>query len=87
MKQIQDAAKVIARRCDQNSLQAACHLTLLANEKQQGQLYAQQVVTRYLANHQWKQALAFLKEHQPLKVIQTEGNIEWCKKSLHKVLL
>nr|KAG5706227.1 hypothetical protein BaRGS_019554 [Batillaria attramentaria] len=68
MKHIQDAAKVIARRCDQTSLQAACHMTLLADEKQQGQLYAQQVVTRYLAAQQWSQALAFLKEHQPLKV-------------------
>lgn len=69
MKHIQDAAQVITRRSDQSSLQAACHMTLVANEKQQGQLYAQQVVTRYLLNHQWAQCLAFLREHQPLKVL------------------
>ena len=68
MKHIQDAAQVIARRNDQVSLQTACHMTLVANEKQQGQLYAQQVVTRYLLGQQWTQCLAFLREHQPLKV-------------------
>lgn len=70
MKQIQDAANVIARRCEQNALKAACQMTLLANEKSQGQLYAQQVITRYMEDGQWSQALSFLKEHQPLKVLR-----------------
>ncbi|KAK7097810.1 uncharacterized protein [Littorina saxatilis] len=68
MKSIKDAAQVITRRSDQSSLQAACNMTLVANEKQQGQLLASQAVTRYLLNHQWNQCLEFLNEHQPLKV-------------------
>ncbi|KAL8569273.1 hypothetical protein ACOMHN_029894 [Nucella lapillus] len=68
MKRIQDAAQAITRRNDQSSLKTACHMTLVANEKQQGQLYAQQVVTRFLLNCQWAQCLDFLREHQPLKV-------------------
>ncbi|XP_076446765.1 gem-associated protein 5-like [Babylonia areolata] len=68
MKRIQDAAQAITRRSDQSSLKTACHMTLAANDKQQGQLYAQQVVTRFLLGRQWEHCLTFLREHQPLKV-------------------
>ncbi|ESO89427.1 hypothetical protein LOTGIDRAFT_165023 [Lottia gigantea] len=68
MKKIQDAAKVIVRRCDQSSLKTAAHMTLIANEKQQGMLYAQRVVNQSLLQFDWHDAYKFLNEHQTTKI-------------------
>ncbi|XP_055958734.1 gem-associated protein 5 isoform X1 [Patella vulgata] len=68
MKKIQDAAKVLIRRSDQSSLKTAAHMTLLANEKQQGMLYAQRVVNQCLSQYTWQDAYKFLNEHEATKI-------------------
>ena len=68
MKQVQDAALLLARRYNQSSTKTASHICLLASEKQQGLLYAHKVTTQYMANSEWKEAYSFLKEQKCLQV-------------------
>ncbi|XP_048244264.1 gem-associated protein 5-like [Haliotis rufescens] len=69
MKQIQDAANLLTKRTDQSSLKTATHMTLLANEKPQGFLYAHRLVHQFIAKDDWKQGYKFLKEHETLKML------------------
>ncbi|CAL1530881.1 unnamed protein product, partial [Lymnaea stagnalis] len=69
MRHIQEAGKVLTRRSDQSSLKTACHMTLLANEKQQGLSYAYKIFTQNLVMGEWQEAYKFLGEHPSLKVL------------------
>ncbi|XP_041357872.1 gem-associated protein 5-like [Gigantopelta aegis] len=69
MKNVLDAAKLLSRRSDQPTLKTATHMTLLANEKQQGFHYAQKVVHQHMVKNEWKEAYRFLRENEVLKVL------------------
>ncbi|KAL4230770.1 Gem-associated protein 5 [Mactra antiquata] len=68
MKQVQDAAKLLARRYDQSNLRAAAHISMIGNDKQQGLMYTQKVVQQHLLQHEWKDTYDFLKEKKDLQV-------------------
>ncbi|CAG2198260.1 GEMIN5 [Mytilus edulis] len=67
MRQVQDAANLLARRYNQPSLRTASHVCMIAKDKQQGLVYAQKVVQQYLIQNQWKEAYSFLKEDKHLQ--------------------
>ena len=68
MKQVQDAAKLLARRYDQSSLKTAAHISMIANDKQQGLMYTQKVVQQHLLQYEWKDTYSYLKEQKGLQV-------------------
>lgn len=68
MKQVQDAAKLLARRYDQSSLRTASHISMIGNDKQQGLMYTQRVVQQHLLQYEWKEAYSFLKSQKDLQV-------------------
>jgi hypothetical protein len=68
MRQVQDAANLLARRYNQSSLRTSSHVCLIAKDKQQGLVYAQKVVQQYLLQYQWKEAYSFLREDKHLQV-------------------
>ena len=68
MKQVQDAAKLLARRYDQSSLKTAAHISMIANDKQQGLMYTQKVVQQHLLQNEWKDTYSYLKEQKGLQV-------------------
>lgn len=68
MRQVQDAAKMLARRYDQSNLKAAAEVSLIANDRKQGLLYAQRVVSQYLLQCQWTSAYSFLRHQTGLQV-------------------
>jgi len=70
MKQVQDAAKLLARRYDQSSLRTAAHMSMIGNERQQGLMYTQKVVNQHLTNNEWAQTYSFLKGKTDLQVGQ-----------------
>ena len=69
MKQVQDAAKLLARRYDQTSLRTAAHISMIANDKQQGLMYSQRVVQQHLLQHEWRETYSFLHGKKDLQVI------------------
>ncbi|OWF45310.1 gem-associated protein 5-like [Mizuhopecten yessoensis] len=69
MKQVQDAALLLARRYNQSSLRTASHICLVAGEKQQGLLYAYKVAQQYSLQSEWKEAYSFLKEQKPFQCV------------------
>ncbi|KAH9499455.1 Gem-associated protein 5 [Bulinus truncatus] len=69
MRHIQEAGKVVTRRHDHTSLKTACHMTLLANDKQQGLSYAYKLFTQNLLMGEWQEAYKFLGEHSHLKLL------------------
>ncbi|XP_033742288.1 uncharacterized protein LOC117328824 isoform X2 [Pecten maximus] len=69
MKQVQDAALLLARRYNQSSLRTASHICLVAGEKQQGLLYAYKVAQQYCLQSEWKEAYTFLKEQKPFQCV------------------
>ncbi|XP_076070667.1 gem-associated protein 5-like isoform X2 [Mytilus galloprovincialis] len=69
MRQVQDAANLLARRYNQPSLRTASHVCMIAKDKQQGLVYAQKVVQQYLIQNQWKEAYSFLKEDKHLQLL------------------
>ncbi|XP_069129450.1 gem-associated protein 5-like isoform X2 [Argopecten irradians] len=69
MKQVQDAALLLARRYNQSSLRTASHICLVAGEKQQGLLYAYKVAQQYSLQSEWKEAYAFLREQKPFQCV------------------
>ncbi|XP_060078827.1 uncharacterized protein LOC132558299 [Ylistrum balloti] len=69
MKQVQDAALLLARRYNQSSLRTASHICLVAGEKQQGLLYAYKVAQQYSLQSEWKEAYTFLKEQKPFQCV------------------
>jgi len=69
MKQVQDAAKLLARRYDQSSLRTAAHISMIGNDKQQGLMYTQRVVQQHLLQYEWSEAYGFLKSKKDLQVI------------------
>jgi hypothetical protein len=68
MKQVQDAAKLLARRYDQSSLRTAAHISMIGNDKQQGLMYTQKVVHQQILQHEWKDTYKFLREKKDLQV-------------------
>lgn len=68
MKQVQDAAKLLARRYDQSSLRTAAHISMIGNDKQQGLMYTQKVVQQHLLQHEWSEAYEFLRCKKDLQV-------------------
>ncbi|KAL3879661.1 hypothetical protein ACJMK2_031948, partial [Sinanodonta woodiana] len=70
MKQVQDAAKLLARRYDQSSMKTAAQISLIANEKQHGLMYAQKLVSQHLLKYEWKEAYSYLSDQKGLKVLQ-----------------
>ncbi|RUS82625.1 hypothetical protein EGW08_009618 [Elysia chlorotica] len=68
MNQVNEAAKAVARRNDQSSLKTACHMNLIAQEQERALAYAHKALSQFLLAAQWKEAHAFLKEHEGLKV-------------------
>ena len=68
MKQVQDAAKLLARRYDQSSLKTAAHISMIANDKQQGLMYTQKVVQQHLLQNEWKDTYSYLREQKGLQV-------------------
>ncbi|KAK3580429.1 hypothetical protein CHS0354_035471 [Potamilus streckersoni] len=75
MKQVQDAAKLLARRYDQSSLKTAAQISLIANEKQHGLMYAQKVVSQHLLKHEWKEAYSYLTDQKGLQVFVVISSI------------
>ena len=69
MKQVQDAAKLLARRYDQSSLRTAAHISMIGNDKQQGLMYTQKVVHQHILQHEWKDTYEFLKDKKDLQVL------------------
>ncbi|XP_053399556.1 gem-associated protein 5-like [Mercenaria mercenaria] len=68
MKQVQDAAKLLARRYDQSSLRTAAHISMIGNDKQQGLMYTQKVVHQHLLQQEWKKTYEFLRNKKDLQV-------------------
>ncbi|KAH3858161.1 hypothetical protein DPMN_100781 [Dreissena polymorpha] len=68
MRQVQDAAKLLARRYDQSSLRTAAHISMIANDKQQGLMYTQRVVQQHLLQNEWGQAYQFLEKNKEWQV-------------------
>lgn len=59
---------MLARRLGQSSLKTACHMTLLANENEQGMSYAYRAFSQYLVAGDWQEAYKFITEHEALRV-------------------
>ena len=68
MKQVQDSAKLLARRYDQSSLRTAAHISMIGNERQHGLMYTQRVVTQHLTQNEWAEAYSFLNSKKDLQV-------------------
>ncbi|XP_064609337.1 gem-associated protein 5-like [Liolophura sinensis] len=68
IKQVREAAKVLARRTDQQSLRAAAHMNFIASENQEGLIYAQKVVHHHLVSKNWAKIHEFCEESKQLKV-------------------
>ncbi|KAJ8298184.1 hypothetical protein KUTeg_024715 [Tegillarca granosa] len=69
MKQVQDAALLLARRYNQSSLQTAARISLIANEKQQALVYGQKVIQNNLLQSDWNEAYKFLKGQKNLQAL------------------
>lgn len=68
MRHIQEAGKALTRRLDQSSLKTACHMTILANDTQQGLSYAFKLFSQNFVMGEWQEAYTFIQEHESLKV-------------------
>lgn len=71
IKQVREAAKILARRTDQQSLRAAAHMNFIASENQEGLIYAQKVVHHHLVSKNWAKIHEFCEESKQLKVRPT----------------
>ena len=71
MRQVQDAAKLLARRYDQSSLRTAAQISLVANERQAGVMYTHRLVQQHLARYQWRDAYNAVQTQKELQVCQS----------------
>ncbi|XP_059152054.1 uncharacterized protein LOC131938150 [Physella acuta] len=69
MRHIQEAGKALTRRLDQSSLKTACHMTILANDTQQGLSYAFKLFSQNFVMGEWQEAYTFIQEHESLKFL------------------
>lgn len=68
LRQIHEATQIVTRRQDTAAMRTATHLNLIAQEREQALVYAHKALSQFLLTAQWKEACAFLQEHEGLKV-------------------